>query len=97
MSRQPPKAFTERPIAPASARVDPLKLCVTTTVAAIAWLITPGLAVTVFASLGVTAYWKAYRRGLLRSRCLIGDTRLVLIYLATLGLGGLVFTVSRFI
>jgi hypothetical protein len=79
-----------------SRAVDPLKFCVAATVAAIAWLVTPALAVAVFASLGIVAYWKAYRRGLLRSRCLIGDTRLVLVYLLALGLGGLILTVARF-
>lgn len=73
--------------------IDPLRFCVATTVAAIAWLITPPLAVALFATLGIVAYWKAYRRGLLRSRCLLGDTRLVLAYLIVLGVTAAAVTV----
>lgn len=89
MTSRPPKAFTERP----QVGIDPLRFCVATTVAAIAWLITPPLAVALFATLGIVAYWKAYRRGLLRSRCLLGDTRLVLAYLIVLGVTAAAVTV----
>lgn len=64
-------------------RDDPLRLCVFATVALIAWLAGPW-AVLAFAGLGFAGYWRARRRGLLRSRCLLGDTRLVLVYLGVL-------------
>ncbi|MBB2988196.1 hypothetical protein [Terracoccus luteus] len=64
-------------------RDDPLRLCVFATVALIAWLAGPW-AVLGFAGLGFAGYWRARRHGLLRSRCLLGDTRLVLLYLGLL-------------
>lgn len=68
---------------PAEHGVDPLKLCVLTTVALLGWLLGPW-AVLVFATLAFTAYSKARRGGLLRSKCLLRDTRLVLAWLALL-------------
>ncbi len=62
---------------------DPLKLCIFATVAGLGWLLGP-VALLVFAALGFTGYWKARRAGLARSKCLLGDTRLVLGYLALL-------------
>jgi len=62
---------------------DPLRLCVFATVAALGWLLGPW-ALLGFALLAVTGYAKAYRGGLLRSRCKLGDTRLVLLYLVLL-------------
>jgi hypothetical protein len=67
---------------------DPLRLCVYATIAALAWLLGP-LAVVGFAALGFAGYWRARRAGLTRSRCVLRDTRLVLAYLAVLGLVGL--------
>ncbi len=64
-------------------RDDPLRLCVFATVALIAWLAGPW-AVLGFAGLGFVGYWRARRHGLLRSRCLLGDTRVVLVYLGLL-------------
>ena len=66
---------------------DPLRLCVYATVALIAWLVGP-LAVVGFAALGFAGYWRARRAGLTRSRCVLRDTRLVLTYLALIGLAG---------
>ena len=37
-----------------------------------------------FAALGFVGYWKARRAGLTQSKCLLRDTRLVLVYLALL-------------
>ncbi len=62
---------------------DPLKLCIFATIAALGWLLGP-VALLFFAVLGFTSYWKARRAGLARSKCLLGDTRLVLGYLALL-------------
>jgi hypothetical protein len=62
---------------------DPLRLCVYSTVALIAWLAGP-FAVVAFAGLGLAGYVRARRAGLTRSRCVLGDTRLVIGYLAVL-------------
>ncbi|CUR59776.1 conserved hypothetical protein [metagenome] len=78
-----------------AAPYDPLRLCIFATVALLGWLLGP-VAVAVFAAVGFLGYWKARRAGLLRSRCALGDTRIVLVYLAALclaGVGGLVLWV----
>ncbi|MEO6998772.1 MAG: hypothetical protein ABI112_11880 [Terracoccus sp.] len=62
---------------------DPLRLCVFATIALLAWVGGPW-ALAFFAALGFVGYWRARRAGLLRSKCLLGDTRLVLVYLAVL-------------
>lgn len=68
---------------------DPLRLCIFATIALLGWLLGP-IALVVFAALGFAGYARARRAGLLRSRCLWGDTRLVLAYLAVLVAAGLV-------
>ena len=76
-----------------TAPYDPLRLCVFATVALIAWVAGP-IAVAVFAAIGFAGYLRARRAGLLRSRCKLGDTRMVLVYLAVLvaaGVGGTVW------
>lgn len=62
------------------AAFDPLRLCVFTTVAVIACVLGP-IAVLAFAGVAIAGYARARRAGLLRSRCKLGDTRLVLAYL----------------
>lgn len=62
---------------------DPLRLCVYTTVAVLACLLGP-VAVLAFALVAIAGYARARRAGLLRSRCKLGDTRLVLLYLAVI-------------
>ncbi|MBV0896063.1 hypothetical protein [Microbacterium sp. NC79] len=62
---------------------DPLRLCVFATIAAIAALTGP-IAVLVFALVAIGGYRRARAAGLLRSRCKLGDTRLVLTYLVAL-------------
>ena len=68
---------------------DPLRLCVYATVALLAWLFGPW-AVLVFAALGFAGYVRARRAGLKRSKCVLRDTRLVLAYLAIVGIAALV-------
>ena len=68
---------------------DPLRLCVFATVALLGWLLGP-VALVFFAGLGFVGYVKARRAGLLRSRCKLGDTRLVLVWLGALVVAGLV-------
>lgn len=63
---------------------DPLRLCVYATVALLAWLLGPW-AVLGFALLGLIGYVRARRAGLLQSKCVLRDTRLVIGYLALVG------------
>jgi len=65
------------PVAP----FDPLRLCVFTTIAVIACLLGP-IAVLGFAIVAIAGYARARRAGLLRSRCKLGATRNVLVYLS---------------
>jgi len=67
----------------AEAPYDPLRLCVFATVALLGWLLGP-FGLLLFAGLGFTGYLRARRAGLLRSKCFLRDTRLVLGYLAVL-------------
>ena len=60
---------------------DPLRLCVNTTVALIACVLGP-VALLGFALLAISGYAKARRAGLMRSKCKLGDTRVVLAYLS---------------
>jgi len=73
-----------RPGGDQAALPDPLRLCIFATVAALGWLLGP-FALLFFAVLGFTGYWRARRAGLMRSACLLRDTRTVLAYLALLG------------
>lgn len=68
----------------APATHDPLRFCVFTTVALLAWLFSAPAALLLTSGLGIVAYWRARRDGLLKSRCVLGDTRLVLLYLSAL-------------
>jgi hypothetical protein len=71
--------------------LDPLRLCVNATVALIAVLAGP-LAVAAFAGVAIGGYTRARRAGMLRSRCILGDTRVVLGYLWGLAVLGLAAT-----
>ncbi|WP_434003523.1 hypothetical protein [Candidatus Dormibacter sp.] len=79
--------------------LDPLRLCVYATIAALAWWLGP-FALLAFAALGFAGYLRARRAGLTRSKCLLRDTRLVLGYLAVLAVAALVgigFVIARWI
>ncbi len=71
------------PPAEAAPAFDPLRLCIYTTVALIAWLAGP-FAVVGFAALGLAGYWKAHQAGLTRTKCYLRDVRLVLLYLTSI-------------
>lgn len=73
---------------------DPLKLCIFTTVALLAWVLGP-FAVLAFAVLGLAGYVRAHRAGLRRSRCYLRDVRIVLAYLGLVGVGAAVFAGLR--
>ena len=77
---EPPAAFQPFDGAPASP-FDPLRLCIYTTIAILAWVLTPAVVVAAFAGFALVAYFRARRSGLVKSRCKLGDTRLVMAYL----------------
>jgi hypothetical protein len=80
----PPRV--EQPAATTEPPYDPLRLCVFATVALLGWVLGPW-ALLGFSLLAVVGYARARRAGLLRSKCKLGDTRLVLLYLVVLALG----------
>jgi hypothetical protein len=100
MRQEPPATFTYRPPTVGAGdrrRYDPLPLCIYTTIGVISWIITPPLTVAIFGALGVAGYVRARRRGLARSRCKLGDTRLVIAYLAAVAAAGAAVSVYRLI
>ena len=60
---------------------DPIRFCVFTTVALLAWLLGPPVVVAAMAALGLWAYGRAMRAGLTTTRCVLRSPRLVLLYL----------------
>ena len=72
---------------------DPIRFCVFTTVALIAWAFGPPFAVMLMSGLGLWAYAQAWRRGLRTSKCFLRDPRLVMGYLGAAFVLGLIFTV----
>jgi hypothetical protein len=66
-----------------------------TTVAVLAWLLTPAAVVALFSGVALVAYFRARRAGLVKSKCKLGDTRLVMAYLAVAFFAGAYFTVQR--
>lgn len=68
---------------------DPLRLCVFATIALLGWVLGP-VALLGFAALAIVGYARARRAGLLRSKCKLGDTRLVLAYLTLLAVAACV-------
>lgn len=82
-----------------SARVtyDPIRFCIFTTIALIAWAFGPPLAVTLMSGLGLWAYANAWRQGLRESKCFLRDPRLIMGYLGSAFVLGLIFTVRGII
>lgn len=74
---------------------DPLRLCIYTTIAILAWLLTPAVVVAAFSGVALVAYYKARRAGLVKSRCKLGDTRLVMTYLGVAFAAGVGFTIYQ--
>ena len=79
---------SDSPAPPAA--LDPIRYCVYTTVALLAWLVSPPVMVMSMSGLGLWAYWRAVRGGLTRSKCVLRNPRLVLLYLGTVFTGGAV-------
>lgn len=71
---------------------DPLRWCIFTTIALLAWLFTPAAIVVVFSAAGLWAYGRALRAGHKTTRCYLRDTRLVLAYLLIAFAAGVFFT-----
>ena len=80
-----------------SAALDPVRYCVYTTIALIAWVITPAAAVVWLSGLGLWGYGRAWRAGARRSRCLLRDIRIVFAYLGSAFVLGAVFLVRSVI
>jgi hypothetical protein len=73
---------------------DPLRYCIFTTLGLLAWIVGPEVVVSLASAAGLIAYWTARRAGLVKSRCILGDTRLVMAYLALAflaGIGGIAY------
>jgi hypothetical protein len=83
-----------------SVTFDPIRFCVYTTVALLAWLVSPPVMVMAMSGLGLWAYWRAVRAGLTRSKCVLRNPKLVLFYLGAVfaaGAVGLAFEIVRLI
>jgi hypothetical protein len=74
---------------------DPVRFCVMTTVALLAWLLGPPAMVIAMSALGLWAYRRAARAGLTESRCVLKRPALVLGYLALALAAGVVGLVRR--
>jgi hypothetical protein len=83
--RQVAPPHADEPLPTPTAPYDPLRLCVFATIALLGWVLGP-VALLGFAVLAIVGYARARRDGLLRSKCKLGDTRLVLAYLALLAI-----------
>jgi hypothetical protein len=64
--------------------IDPVRFCVLSTVALIAWLIGAPATVLLMSLIGLWAYWRAMRGGLTETRCLLKRPGLAMTYLAVL-------------
>ena len=76
--------------------LDPLRYCVMTTVALLAWLLSPPVVVVAMGAFGFFMYWQAIRAGLTRSRCVLRHPMLVLGYLALASAAGIAGIVLAF-
>lgn len=72
---------------------DPLRYCIFTTIALIAWAVSAPVAVALMSALGLAAYWSAWRGGLRTSKCVLRDVRLVLVYLGLALVGSMTYLV----
>ena len=69
---------------------DPVRFCAMTTVALLAWLLSPPAVVIAMSALGLWAYRRAIRAGLAESRCVLRRPGLVLAYLTAALAAGVV-------
>ena len=90
-----PRPGLPNPEGPATHQAfDPLRLCIYTTVALLAWAFGP-FAVLIFAGVGLAGYWRAHQAGLTRTKCYLRDVRLVLLYLGLASSGALIAIVFQ--
>lgn len=76
---------------------DPIRFCIFTTIALIAWAFGAPFAVMLMSGMGLWAYANAWRQGLRQSKCFLRDPRLVMGYLGTAFVLGAVFTVRNLV
>jgi hypothetical protein len=81
----------------ARATFDPLRFCVYTTIALLAWLVSAPVMMMVMSALGLWAYGRAIRGGLTRTKCVLKSPRLVLGYLSLVLVAGATALVWRLI
>ncbi len=67
---------------------DPIRLCVYTTIALLAWIVSAPVMMMAMSALGLVAYARAMRDGLTRSKCVLRKPKLVLFYLSTVFVAG---------
>lgn len=79
----------------AAAPFDPIRLCVYTTIALLAWLVSPPVMLMAMSALGIAGYVRAMRAGLTRSKCVLREPRLVLVYLGGAFVAGAAATIVR--
>ncbi|HWH51529.1 MAG TPA: hypothetical protein VN651_08285 [Gemmatimonadaceae bacterium] len=77
------------------ASYDPLRFCVYTTVALLAWLVSAPVMMMAMSALGLWAYGRAIRGGLTRTKCVLRSPRLVLGYLSLVFIAGAAALVWR--
>ena len=82
---------------PQTTAFDPIRFCIFTTVALIAWVFGAPFAVMLMSGLGLWAYAYAWRHGLRRSKCFLRDPRLIMGYLGTAFVLGTFFTLRSFL
>lgn len=76
---------------------DPIRLCVYTTIAVLAWIVGAPVMMMAMSAFGLVAYWRAMREGLTRSKCVLRKPRLVLFYLGTVFVTGATAIVVRIV
>ena len=74
---------------------DPIRLCVYTTIALLAWIVSAPVMMMAMSALGLVAYARAMRDGLTRSKCVLRKPKLVLFYLSTVFVAGAAAIVMR--
>ncbi len=74
---------------------DPIRFCIFTTIALIAWAFGPPFAVMLMSGIGLLAYAQAWKQGLRQSKCFLRDPRLVMAYLGGAFVLGLGFTIRN--
>ncbi|HWJ13937.1 MAG TPA: hypothetical protein VNS10_09370 [Gemmatimonadaceae bacterium] len=74
---------------------DPIRLCVYTTIALLAWLVSPPVMLMAMSALGIAGYVRAMRAGLTKSKCVLREPRLVLVYLGSAFVAGAAAIVLR--